>query len=105
MAKEFAITFYRSSAWKKCRASFLLYKHGLCNRCDDVGVIVHHKTLLTQWNINDVDVTLNWDLLELLCLDCHNKEHGVGNSANVIREGLKFDSVGNVVKVDIPPYK
>lgn len=39
------------------------------------GEIVHHKTELNANNINDPDVTLNWDNLMLLCRDCHAEVH------------------------------
>jgi len=39
------------------------------------GLIVHHKIHLDPSNINNPDITLNWDRMEYLCLDCHNNEH------------------------------
>lgn len=39
------------------------------------GYIVHHKCYIDTTNIYNPDITLNFDNLELLCLDCHNKEH------------------------------
>ncbi len=78
--KEYARAFYKSRAWLKCRDSYIKSVGGLCERClaDGLivpGYIVHHKCYLTPENINDPATTLNWDNLELLCLDCHNKEH------------------------------
>lgn len=70
-------------------------------------MIVHHKIVLTPENINDPEVTLNWEYLELLCLDCHNREpHGKENKEDkkTIAEGLYFDEKGNVVQV-APPLK
>lgn len=58
-------------------------------------MIVHHKTELTPENINDPEITLGWQNLELLCLECHNKEHG--NAEEVVRDGLKFDERGDLV--------
>ena len=40
------------------------------------GVIVHHKVHLSPDNIHNPEITLGWDNLELLCRDCHAKEHG-----------------------------
>lgn len=95
MAKDFAKNFYRSSAWKKCRASFIISKHGLCERCNcKAGTIVHHKIYLTPENINDPYITLSFDNLELTCQDCHNKEH---MSGDVTAEGLMFDENGDLV--------
>ena len=92
--REFAKHFYRSSAWKKCRASYISTVHGLCERCGAGGKIVHHKIYLSERNIHDVSVTLNHENLELLCQECHNAEH-MGKLP--IAEGLTFDSYGNVL--------
>lgn len=72
--------FYKTTAWKRCRAAYIKSVGGLCERClkDGLivpGYIVHHKCYLTPENITNPNVTLNWDNLEYLCLDCHNKEH------------------------------
>lgn len=80
MAKEFARLFYKSYAWVTCKAGYAASKNFLCERCLAAGKytpgkIVHHKIYLTPDNIDDPNVTLNWDNLELLCQDCHNKEH------------------------------
>lgn len=97
MAKEFAKKFYKSKAWKKCRDSYFNYRHGMCERCKcKPGKIVHHKTTLTPGNINNPNITLNFDKLELLCQDCHNKEH-MGNSTMV--NGLCFDDNGNLMQI------
>ena len=98
MAKEFAKKFYKSTAWKKCRADYIKSVYGLCERCNKPGYIVHHKILLTPSNINNPDVTLNWDNLEYLCLDCHNKEHNFERSKSVTRGGLRFNKNGELVE-------
>lgn len=95
MAKEFAKLFYKSKAWRDCRAAFVLSRFGLCERCGQPGDIVHHKIKLTPSNINKPNVALNWDNLELLCQDCHNREHGRVSVA----EGLAFDENGNLIQV------
>lgn len=101
MAREFAKSFYQSKAWKKCRQSYFISKHGLCERCGNPGKIVHHKIYITPENVNDPDVTLNFDNLELLCQECHNREHFEKYSPT--RWGLKFDEKGNLVPDDTPP--
>ena len=103
MAKDFAKAFYRSKEWRKCREAYIQSVNGLCERCLAKGklvpgYIVHHKIHLTPENINNPEITLNWDNLEYLCHDCHNKEHGVGKPAEVTREGLVFDEFGGLVK-------
>lgn len=40
-----------------------------------LGYIVHHKNYISKDNIYNTDVTLDFNNLELLCIDCHNKEH------------------------------
>lgn len=82
--KGFAEAFYVSWAWRKCRAGFVKYKGGLCERCLKKGIInagskdrpleAHHKIRLTPENIHDPSIALNWDNLELLCKDCHDEE-------------------------------
>lgn len=96
MAKEFAKAFYTSKEWKKCRAGYIKSVHGLCERCGAAGYIVHHKEVLTPRNINNPDVTLNWNKLEYVCQDCHNKEHNRKYSA--LREDVMFDKDGNLVR-------
>lgn len=78
--REFAESFYNSRAWKDCRKAYAKSKGGLCEECLEkgiirAGVIVHHKTWLTPNNINDPDITLNWENLMLVCRDCHADAH------------------------------
>ena len=73
--------FYKTDAWKNCRDAYAKSVGGLCEECYKRGKIVggeivHHKVHLSAQNINDPKITLNWDNLELLCRDCHGKEHG-----------------------------
>ena len=78
--QSFAHDFYKSSAWMKCARAYKREKGGLCERCYADGKItageeVHHKIRLTPENLGDPSIALNWDNLELLCKDCHIKEH------------------------------
>lgn len=97
MAKEYAKRFYASKAWRDTQKAYMQSKHYVCERCGRSAVIVHHKTYITPANINDPNITLNWDNLEALCQDCHNKEHFQDRS--VTAEGLTFDDQGNLVKL------
>lgn len=97
MAKEYAKRFYNSKAWRTCRDSYFKSMYGLCERCGNGGKIVHHKVYITPDNIGDPSITLNWDNLELVCQDCHNKEHSEGYGA--INDGLMFDEDGNIKSV------
>lgn len=86
--------FYDSEAWKNCREAYRKSKGGLCELCLKNGIvragrIVHHKIHLDADNIGDPNVTLNWDNLELVCMDCHAAEHGN-------KKRYKVDLLGNV---------
>lgn len=79
--KDFAYSFYRSAAWKKCRQSYIdkriLIDGGLCEECHErAGYIVHHRTLLTPANIRDPEVSLNYANLEFVCKKCHDNFEG-----------------------------
>ncbi len=78
--KDFTKIFYCSKAWKETRKAYAKSKGNLCERCLKKGlivpgVVVHHKVYLTPDNINDPNITLNWNNLELVCRDCHAQEH------------------------------
>lgn len=59
------------------------------------GKIVHHKKYITEHNIQDAYITLNWDNFEYLCQDCHNLEH---HANELVENGLVFDDDGNLVE-------
>lgn len=75
--KEYAQTFYKGQAWQKLSSAYMESIHYICERCGGVAEICHHKKYITPDNINDPTITLNWDNLEGLCMDCHNKEHKI----------------------------
>lgn len=102
--KPWAKAFYNSKEWEACRKAYIASKQGLCERClaegrISAGEIVHHKQWLTRETINDPSITLNFENLELLCWNCHNKEHG---KQLPISEGITFDEHGNVIKTPPP---
>ena len=104
MAKDFSRKFYSSKQWKECREGYINSVNGLCERClrdgkITTGYILHHKEHLTPNNINDADVTLNWDNLEYLCKPHHDDIHGVGKKSEVISDGLMFDDDGQLIKM------
>lgn len=79
-APEEQRAFYKSTAWQQCRAAYISYRGGLCERCMANGVItpgkiVHHREYIQMDNMDDPEILLSFQNLELLCLDCHNKEH------------------------------
>jgi 5-methylcytosine-specific restriction enzyme A len=94
--KPWAKSFYKGKAWRQCRDAFFISRHGLCERCSGPGKIVHHKIYLTPDNINDPSISLNFDNLELLCQDCHNKEH---HGRKATRDDVMFDSDGDLIQV------
>ena len=78
--KPYARAFYKSAAWEACRRAYLKKVASLCERCLKEGrytpaEIVHHKIYLTAENIKDPSVALNFDNLEALCMEHHNREH------------------------------
>ena len=93
--KPFARGFYNSKAWQDCRNAYFVSQHGLCEKCQCAGKIVHHKVGLTPENINDPTITLNWENLELLCQECHNQVHF---ACEAVVGDLAFDADGNLVQ-------
>ena len=67
--------FYKSPAWLAARELKIMSVSGLCERCGQIGVEVHHKERLSIDNVNDSSISLNQENLELLCRECHNREH------------------------------
>ena len=75
MARPFAESFYKSTAWERTRAAFLTSKHWACERCGNPATVAHHKVHLSPRNINNPQVSLSWDNLEALCVNCHAEVH------------------------------
>ena len=78
--QDFAKRFYRSKAWKACRAAYIARRlaidGGLCEECrDQQGYIVHHRVTLTPENIHNPAIALNHSLLAYVCKDCHEELH------------------------------
>jgi len=106
--------FYKSKIWKQTTKNIWLKQKCLCNRCGcpvfvkDISSetipkekrkkgIVHHKIYLNDDNFIDENISLNEDLLEGICIDCHNTEHFKKKQA--VRDDLAFDSFGNLIKI------
>ena len=78
--QDFARTFYKSTAWRACRAAYLSKSRGLCEQCLRRGLYkpadtVHHIIHLTPTNITDPSVTLSDSNLMAVCRDCHAELH------------------------------
>lgn len=72
--------FYCSKAWRELAFALKVAADGRCARCGEIVIdfaylIGHHKEELTEENVRDPAVALNPDNVEVICLDCHNKEH------------------------------
>lgn len=78
-------TFYRSKEWETLRSNLRLER---TNNCGDVicehchkpivnayDCIAHHKTYLTESNVNDYSISLNPDNIALVHHSCHNDIH------------------------------
>ena len=91
--------FYGSNRWKKCRKKYLSL-HPICERCQQLGIIskadhVHHKVYLDDATYRNPEVSLNFDNLEALCMNCHQAEH---HRSKDCRDDLYFDAAGNLKK-------
>lgn len=102
--------FYQSKAWKNVRRYVWLKQHCLCARCHRpvfvrglsdyipkdkrVKGIVHHVEYLNDTNVYDDSIALNENMLEGLCIECHNKEHFKSNS---VRNDVTFDENGDLI--------
>ena len=89
--QDFAKSFYKSRRWQHTRAAYLSSVGGLCERCIKKGlyhpaVIVHHKIYIAPENINNPEITLNWNNLEALCRECHEEEHSGAKKRYTITE-------------------
>ena len=98
MAQEWAEAFYSSGAWKRQRRLYRERVHGICERCGEPGVIVHHRQELTPQTVGDPRWSLSFDNLELVCRDCHAAAHGRSDAA----AGLIFDADGELVPAGTP---
>ncbi|MEN2765669.1 hypothetical protein [Ornithinibacillus xuwenensis] len=81
MAKHAVLKqFYASDNWINLRLSLINERGNKCARCNEIiprsrDIIGHHKIELTPENVHDHSISLNPELIEIICFDCHNKEH------------------------------
>jgi len=83
--------FYKSAEWQLARQLKITQVNGKCERCGAVGQEVHHMVRLNIENVKDASISINQENLELLCKDCHNKEHDRFKSIQ------EFDDDGNLI--------
>ncbi len=110
--KPWADQFYKSKQWQTCRYEFLSSQHWLCERCAREGTetpatVAHHKIYLTQSNISNPDISLNWGNLEALCRSHHYLEHHKSVSSVITESEYSFDENGQlvpkkIIRVDKP---
>lgn len=75
--------FYCCKPWRDFSYRLKIERGGRCERCgftavtkeDWAKLIGHHKVELTDENVDNHAISLNPDLTEIICLDCHNEEH------------------------------
>ena len=101
MAKDFARGFYDSPEWRKTREAYLSSVNYICEDCGGAACIVHHIEHITAANVDNPEITLNWDNLKAVCEKCHAEEHAKdkkafkGTAARL--NGIAFDEEGNAV--------
>lgn len=85
---------YNSTAWTQIRNAYMDKVNWRCERCGGLATICHHREYITAANVNRAEVTLNFENLEALCQECHNREHKHFSRA----EGAAiFDAAGDMV--------
>lgn len=94
--QDFAKRFYKSRPWQDTSRAYAKSVGGLCESCMRQGVykageLVHHKIHITPENINDPNITLNWNNLELLCRECHAAQH------DKRKRRYRIDELGRVI--------
>lgn len=71
--------FYCSKPWRDLSYTLKIKAKGKCARCGKVPglshLIGHHKIELTEQNVDDPNISLNPIHIEIICDECHNKEH------------------------------
>lgn len=72
-------TFYCSKAWRDLSYRRKVEEKGRCQRCGAYPgmeyLIGHHKIELDENNVDDANISLNPELIEVICIACHNREH------------------------------
>ena len=95
--EEWKRKFYGSRQWKEVRNIVLNSSKGVCNTCGKLVIgkhSVHHSIVLDNTNYMDPNISLNPELLVLLCETCHNKVHNklyVPSFINFKSNAINFD--------------
>lgn len=72
--------FYNSNEWRTLRMSLILQRGNNCQMCERIGfdsanLVGHHTIELNDENVNDAMISLNPDLILIVCRWCHDAEH------------------------------
>jgi len=72
--------FLCSKPWRDLSYSLKIKAGGKCQCCGDTPedmsyLIGHHTVELTDDNVDDPAISLNPEMIKIICLRCHNKEH------------------------------
>ena len=71
--------FYTTDPWITFRFNLIVERGNKCCKCHKVfssdKLIGHHIIELDDSNVDDYTISLNPLNIEIICLDCHNKEH------------------------------
>ena len=72
--------FYTGKDWRDLSYNLKVESGGKCERCGHrpkhfTLLIGHHKEELTVDNVGIAKISLNPELIEIICQKCHNKEH------------------------------
>lgn len=81
------IRFYNSMEWRTLSGKYTQDKGYKCECCGKIATEVHHKEPIqteSGWIRR-----LDYDNLELLCVDCHNKRHERFQKRNKYRKTSK----------------
>lgn len=105
MAKDWAKPFYNSSRWIKARDTYIsdriMEDGGLCEVCGkEPGYIVHHIINLTEENVKDHDISLNFNNFQYVCKSCHDEFEGHGAGGHGKAKALcTFDADGQPISL------
>lgn len=98
MAKEWAKSFYTSTAWRRVRKEALIRDMFTCAICYGRAEEVHHIKELTPLNISDPNIALNLNNLVSLCHNCHTSLTKKSAEHNYF-----FDENGQYMRRQSPP--
>ncbi len=95
--KPYAESFYKSTAWREARESYLISQNYICEQCGEVANTVHHKQYITPQNIDDQEITLSHKNFMAVCESCHNKIHKTTSDKPKLPRRYKVNELGEVL--------